>query len=76
MPLNEFDLVGSLTCDIQGLGLLALPDVVVDLALHDRVVKIAGRVVDDHLRRVVADYLLLVDKPPGKLEKRTVTMAV
>ena len=58
--------VRILTRDVQGLGVLAFSNVVVNLAFHDRVVKIASRVVDDHFRGVVADHLLLVDEPPNE----------
>lgn len=61
-----------LTGYIQGLCVLAFPNVVVDLALYDGIVKIAGRVVDDHLRGVVPDDLLLVDKPPGRRQRNRI----
>lgn len=62
-----------LTRYVQSFGVLALPDVVVNLALHYRIVKISGRVVDDHFRGVVADHLLLINEPPkerGKEKKK------
>lgn len=59
-----------LTRYVQSFGVLALPDVVVNLALHYRIVKISGRVVDDHFRGVVADHLLLINEPPKKGGKK------
>lgn len=59
-----------LTRYVQSFGVLALPDVVVNLALHYRIVKISGRVVDDHFRGVVADHLFLVNEPPKEREKK------
>ena len=59
-----------LTRYVQSFGVLALPDVVVNLALHYRIVKISGRVVDDHFRGVVADHLFLVNEPPKEKKKK------
>lgn len=59
-----------LTRYVQSFGVLALPDVVVNLALHYRIVKISGRVVDDHFRGVVADHLFLVNEPPKERKKK------
>lgn len=52
-----------LTGHVERLGLLALADVVVHLALDYSVVVVARHVVDDHLGRVVAHCHFVVDVP-------------
>lgn len=55
----------TLTSYVQSLALLALADVVGNLAFYRRVVQVASGVVNNHLRRVIPDHLFLVDEPPG-----------
>jgi len=56
----------TLTSYVQSLALLALADVVGNLALDSGVVQIASGVVNNHLRRVIPDDLFLVDEPPER----------
>jgi len=59
----------TLTSYVQSLALLAFADVVGDLALHSGVVQVASGIMNNHLRRVIPDHLLLVDEPPERRQE-------
>lgn len=54
----------TLTCYIQCFRFFALANVVVNFTFYDSIVKIPGDVMDNHFRRVVTYYFLIVDVPP------------
>lgn len=48
---------------------LRFADIVMNLTLYDRIVKIPRRVVNDHFRCIVSNDLFLVDKPPEETKE-------